>query len=773
MKTTINYKKFIEDLASEDFEERQKAIELVSSLHSYEIYQKIEQLLDSSDAVVRNAAISVMTAWGPKITDLIIKRTESDSENQRIYACNILGDIKDPKAVDTLLSLLTDEDGNVRFAAAEAIGKIGSKTATISLLHYLHSRMDEPWEQFPLILTLGEIKDERAVLPLLHLAENEMLKQPVLQAISNIGDEHAIPYILEVLKSDDFYLQQMSILATKKMKDKTSKLPIVFKDFKKIIQSEFEKFKSKELHTIIGNLKNNLKQDDYAIKLGVIFLLGLTDSPEALKILIDEYSSDLLPEIEDSIYILSLNNHKVLLQSLQIEDTRCKDVIIRVLGKLKIQSDYELIVKHLRNQISEVRIETINTLGEILNKDAIPELINMLEDSNYDVQEAAINALIKFDKDDVFSLIKEKFKNKNNDLDYVFIKIISNLTPKVDLEEIIKFSDSEDYQVRRSVAESLKNYNHKESLEKLLNMIHDSHYQVREAVIRTLAFFSEDITDSLISLVNDNSPWVRYCVAKALSSHTNIKSLDVLSSLLDDPIPFVKIAAMESIGNIKEHSFFESLHKFVNDPDSDISSSAILAISEIDLLDSDIKIFFDLLEKQVENKNWIVRKSVAFALGQIKHNSSYDLLMSMLAQEEDSIVDSQIIKSIGQLPQKDKVIPTLISFTKFQDFSDISLDVLADLGKEIIPFIQKELDNPDSEVRINLVSVLSKIEDDKSILLLTKLASEDTSPNVRKHAILSLSKFIHNQKAMWAIMWVANHDSDLYVKQSAKDLLVP
>lgn len=773
MKTIIDYKKFIEELASEDFEQRQKAIEVVSSLHSPEIYKEVGDLLDADDAVVRNAAISVMTAWGHKITDLIIKRTESYSENQKIYACNILGDIKDPRAVDTLLSLLTDEDGNVRFAAAEAIGKIGSKTATISLLHYLNSRMDEPWEQFPLILTLGEIKDERSVLPLLHLAENEMLKQPVLQAISNIGDEHAIPYILDVLKSDDLYLQQTAVLATKKMKDKVSKLPIIYKDFQKIIQVEFEKFKSRELHTIIDNLKNNLHQDDYTIKLGAIFLLGLTDSPEALKILIDDYSSDLLPEIEESIYTLSLNNHQILLQSLKNNDTRCKDIIMRILGKLKIQSDYDLIVNHLRNQISDVRIETINTLGEILNIESIPELLNMLEDSNYDVQESAINAITKFPNEEVFPLLTERFKNNSNELDYVFVKIISQLKPQVSLEEIIKFSSSPDFQVRRTVAESLKNYNEKDSLEKLLEMIHDSHYQVREAVIRTLSSFGEEITDNLISLANDNSPWVRYCVAKSLSSHKNEKSLNVLSNLLTDEIPFVKIAAMESIGNIKEHNFFEKITNFINDKDPDISSSAILSLSSFDMSEKENNLFFELLEKQTDNKNWIVRKSVAFALGKMNHQLSYELLMTMLAQENDTIVDSQIIKSIGELPDKNKVIPTLISFTKFEDFSDIALDVLADLGKDIIPFIQKELNNQDSEVRINLVSVLSKIEDDKSILLLTKLASEDSSPNVRKHAILSLSKFIHTQKAIWAVMWVANHDSDLYVRQSAKDLLVP
>jgi HEAT repeat protein len=773
MKTSINYKKFIEGLASKDFEKRQKAIEVVSALHSEDIYQEVSNLLDSDDAVVRNASISVMTAWGQKITDLIIKRTESTSENQKIYACNILGDIKDPKAVDTLLSLLTDDDGNVRFAAAEAIGKIGSKTATISLLHYLHSRMDEPWEQFPLILTLGEIKDERSVLPLLHLAENEMLKQPVLQAISNIGDEHAIPYILEVLKSDDLYLQQTAVLATKKMKDKVSKFPIIYKDLQKIIQVEFEKFKSRELHTIIDNLKNNLHQDDYTIKLGAIFLLGLTDSPEALKILIDEYSSDLLPEIEESIYTLSLNNHQILLKSLQNSETRCKDIIMKVLGKLKIQSDYDLIVSHLRNQLPEVRIETINALGEILNIDSIPELLNMLEDSNYDVQESAINAIIKFPNEEIFPLLKERFKNNSNDLDYVFVKIISQLKPKVSLDDVIKFSSSPDFQVRRTVAESLKNYNEKACLEKLLEMIHDSHYQVREAVIRTLSYFGEEITDNLISLSNDNSPWVRYCVAKSLESHKNEKSLKTLSNLLQDEIPFVKIAAMESIGNIKEERFYKTLTGFINNKDSDIASSAILALSKFNLPEKENALFFELLEKQTDNKNWIVRKSVAFALGQIKYDLSYEILMTMLAQENDSLVDSEIITSIGNLPNKNKVIPTLISFTKFEDFSDISLDVLANLGKDIIPFIQKELNNPDSEVRINLVSVLSKIEDDKSIQLLTKLASEDSSPNVRKHAILSLSKFIHTQKAIWAVMWVANHDSDIYVRKSAKDLLVP
>ena len=40
---------------------------------------------------------------------------------------------------------------------------------------------------------------------------------------------------------------------------------------------------------------------------------------------------------------------------------------MKILCKLKIQSDYDLIVNHLRTQISEVRIETIKALGDILN----------------------------------------------------------------------------------------------------------------------------------------------------------------------------------------------------------------------------------------------------------------------------------------------------------------------------------------------------------------------------------------------------------------------
>jgi HEAT repeat protein len=189
------------------------------------------------DAIKRNSAIEILTAWGKNVTNILVEKTKTGNYNERIFSCNILGDIKDPSATEALLNLLTDEESNVKFAAYEAIGKIGNKEATTPLLQYLYSNMDNPWEQFPLIITLGQLSDEKALLPLLHLAENEMLKQPVLQAISNIADERAISYIIDALQSQDDYIQEICILTIKNMKDKVDKSKINQKNLINIISS--------------------------------------------------------------------------------------------------------------------------------------------------------------------------------------------------------------------------------------------------------------------------------------------------------------------------------------------------------------------------------------------------------------------------------------------------------------------------------------------------------------------------------------------------------
>ncbi|MFN8670564.1 MAG: HEAT repeat domain-containing protein [Candidatus Sericytochromatia bacterium] len=766
------YKNNIDKLSSINFEERRNAIEIISSLHEENLYKLIADFLFFEDAITRNSAIEILTAWGKNVTNLLIEKTKSDNHNVRIFACNILGDIRDQVSVEALLTLLTDDESNVRFAAYEAIGKIGSKEATLPLLQYLYSNQDNPWEQFPLIITLGQLQDERCLVPLLQLAENEMLKQPVLQAISNIADERAIPYIIDALHTQDEYIQHICMLIIKTMKDRIEDNNIRKRNLINIISSYLETKDKKNIDLIISVLDNLLNHEEYSIKIGCVFLLSIIATNNAVKVIIKHYFFELDIEILEAFLIIKDKNISALIKFFNQAESGCKNLIIVALGKSSSTKAYNMLIKLLSNKSNEIKIQALDALGNMSNNDCLDSLISLFSNNSIDVKNALVNNLKKFSGKDFQKKLIDRIIDDDKNFTFI-LDVLLNIKPLINFTFIKKFINHTDFKVRKNIAEVLYNYKEEEVLDILVNYLSDEHYQVKDSAIRSIANLEEKYSKYLLSCLNDNEPWVRYSVIKSISKQNlSVEAINNLLPLLDDEAPFVKIAVIEALGELKMHEFSDFLFHFIIDLDFDISETAINSLSNFDMNEEEQIKFLNYLIIQTYNENWIVRKAVSKALGKIKNKNALEILLSMLASEYEEIVDFQIMNSILKHKLDNSIMELFIELINLNTTKNTAIKALANAGEEILLYIKNIFELLDNETKISLISVLEKINSSKSMSLLLKYASEDSSPNVRKHALLSLNTFIKDQRAMWAIMWAANNDSDFVVKQTAKMMLV-
>jgi HEAT repeat protein len=80
-----------------------------------------------------------------------------------MYVIKVLGDIKDKRAIGQLIAFLDDIDPNVRKEVIDALVKIG-KPVVESLIIALNEK--HPYVRWGAAKVLGEIKDPRAVEPL-------------------------------------------------------------------------------------------------------------------------------------------------------------------------------------------------------------------------------------------------------------------------------------------------------------------------------------------------------------------------------------------------------------------------------------------------------------------------------------------------------------------------------------------------------------------------------------------------------------------------------
>ena len=149
----------------------------------------------------------------PKIeipVETLIEQLHGEDWTARCDAARLLGQSRDPRALDALLPDLSDKDWRVRRNAAQALGALRDKRAVEPLLQALNDRTMTVRQRA--IVALGRIKDPQALPALLDiLMQNRHESYDANKAIRKFGKK-ALPEIARVFeKTKDQQLMMLLI----------------------------------------------------------------------------------------------------------------------------------------------------------------------------------------------------------------------------------------------------------------------------------------------------------------------------------------------------------------------------------------------------------------------------------------------------------------------------------------------------------------------------------------------------------------------------------
>ncbi len=124
------------------------------------------------------------------------KQLTSDNSETRIQAAQKLGEIKDSRAVEPLIAALKDR--RVQEAAIVALGKIGDARALEPLIAALKDIYSDVrwWAAY----ALGKIGDARAVESLIAALKDSDSDVGAAEALGKIGDTRAVEPLMSVLE---------------------------------------------------------------------------------------------------------------------------------------------------------------------------------------------------------------------------------------------------------------------------------------------------------------------------------------------------------------------------------------------------------------------------------------------------------------------------------------------------------------------------------------------------------------------------------------------
>ena len=132
---------------------------------NFQIFPKREEdlkllldMLKSENAYLRNATIVFLQQHGKEAKDFIYSLMKSKDKDIRIFAINILGDVKFEDSIDMLREFIKNEtDINALMTAIDYMGEIG-EISDIPLLEEIKNKFNDAYVSFGIDLAIDRIK---------------------------------------------------------------------------------------------------------------------------------------------------------------------------------------------------------------------------------------------------------------------------------------------------------------------------------------------------------------------------------------------------------------------------------------------------------------------------------------------------------------------------------------------------------------------------------------------------------------------------------------
>lgn len=359
-----------------EYGQRMKAVELLGNIGDKNaIPLLVFSLRDESPQFRKSVALALEKLnWEPKDAREKIYLLLAKRENINI---------QEIKEIGFLISDLEDNDPSVRWMAAEALSLIVDTQAIDSLIKALK---DENYKvRMFAVKALGKVKNDRAMDALISCLKDEKssVRLYAAQSLGNLGNEKAIAPLLELISK---YQWQVELSEKREIAIALEKLGWEPKNNKEKFDFLWAKEKIPKL-TEYGYSDIGYEGDTWSEQKAL----------EELEKEIDFFNTCLKNENSDirtkaALILAAICSNKAissLKEVLEGEESTLQSSVIRLLDKKKI--DYpkkrdkrriDDLIKDLKDESFEVRINAAVALGEIGDKKAVKPLIKILEARN-------------------------------------------------------------------------------------------------------------------------------------------------------------------------------------------------------------------------------------------------------------------------------------------------------------------------------------------------------------------------------------------------------
>jgi HEAT repeat protein len=402
-----------------------------------------------------------------------------------------LGEIKDPRAVDPLITVLKkDLNADVRQAAASALGNIKDLRAVNPLIAALKDanasvRQQAAW-------ALGKIKDARAAGPLITALgdADSYLRQLAALALGDIKDPLAVEPLIAALNDADHGVRDHAASSLGKIRDPRAVVPLIaaFKDtngntgvdvgVRESAAAALVTIGTPAVEPLIA--AHNDPRSGASVRSLAVSCLGKIKDPRAIEPLIADLT-DAGPDLgfragaASALEMIGAPAVDRLIAALKDADTDVRDLAASALGNIKDPRAIEPLIRALKGRHGIYDFFPGSAASALVNigTPAVEPLIAALRDADRDVRKLAVFALGNIGDPRAVEPIIAALKDGNTDFQNTAASALAEIgAPAV--EPLIALLKDTDVNVRLSAASALGMIKDQRSFEALLAGLRES-----------------------------------------------------------------------------------------------------------------------------------------------------------------------------------------------------------------------------------------------------------------------------------------------------------
>lgn len=513
-----------------------------------------------------NSALQVLASSEVDTLSPLLELLKGSDPDLRMQAALALGEQGNARAVEALTEALNDEDSNVRYHAIEALGKLKATNAVDALATIAESR--DFFVAFAALDALAKIGDPKVAPRMLRLLEDDLLREPALNLLGQLGDETAVAPLTALLNTPtapvDAIANALAALSDRYEAQYGEGAHIA-------------DLASREISpTGVQNLLDTLETPDKEYLRSIALVLGWLKGPSVDRALTRLMGrADLRDEIVDALVRHGTATVDLLIAQLTAEDLEVRRSAAVALGRIGDPNATAPLTNALSDE--SLSIDAANALGQIGDPRALDGLLNLLGSSDTSVRQAAVSALNSLAVPAMGKRIIPLLHDSDPNVRESAVKIAGYFGYPDAAGALVDLSSSDpNERVRCAAIEHLPFVEDQRVLDVLARAIKQETPAVRAAAARALGNMDAPQADShLIEALSDDDVWVRYFSARALGRRRSEDSVAALERVIEqEQFNHVRIAALDSLGQIGGGRVAGIAAGLVRDADPNVAHAA-------------------------------------------------------------------------------------------------------------------------------------------------------------------------------------------------------